>query len=45
VEPRPETAGVYQEMYGTYCGLYPSNREHMHALARMQERTAGSPLA
>ncbi|APX02766.1 sugar kinase [Arthrobacter sp. QXT-31] len=42
VEPRPEASGVYEEMYGTYCGLYPSNREHMHALARLQERTAGS---
>lgn len=35
-EPRPEFARLYGEMYQTYCGLYPANREHMHALSRMQ---------
>jgi xylulokinase len=37
VEPRPETAGRYDELFVEYCGLYPSNIEHMHALARIQE--------
>ena len=40
VEPTPGTASRYEDMYATYCGLYPSNREHMHALARIQEEDA-----
>lgn len=37
VEPRPETAGRYEDMFAAYSGLYPANVEYMHALARIQE--------
>ncbi|MDR6559220.1 xylulokinase [Arthrobacter pascens] len=42
VEPTAGTAGLYGEMYATYCSLYASNRDHMHALARIQEKAAQS---
>ena len=37
VEPRPETAGRYDDMFAAYSGLYPANAAYMHALARIQE--------
>ena len=42
VEPTAGTAGLYDEMYATYCSLYASNRDHMHALARIQEKAGQS---
>lgn len=36
VEPDRRQAEVYGELYATYTRLYPDNREHMHALARIQ---------
>lgn len=38
VEPDPARAEVYGELYDTYTQLYPDNREHMHTLARLQQR-------
>ncbi|MFD1211741.1 FGGY-family carbohydrate kinase [Arthrobacter sp. GCM10027362] len=37
VRPDPGTAPVYEKLYATYGQLYPSNREHMHVLAALQE--------
>ena len=42
VEPNPEHRALYDELYGLYTSLYPATRDHMHALARMQEIAAGS---
>ncbi len=41
VRPNPENRALYDELYSLYSSLYPATRDHMHALARMQE-TAGS---
>ena len=47
VEPDPSTRATYDELYALYGSLYPATREHVHALARMQEdgvpATQGSP--
>jgi xylulokinase len=43
VEPKADFSGPYGEMYQTYCSLYPLNREHMHALARLQTDAASTP--
>jgi len=37
-EPRPEFAGMYDELYGLYRELYPSTRTLAHTLAARQER-------
>jgi len=41
VEPDPSTAALYEKLYATYGQLYPSNREHMHVLAALQEPADG----
>ncbi len=41
VKPDPATAPLYQKLYATYGLLYPSNREHMHVLAALQEPADG----
>ena len=41
VKPEPGTAAVYAKLYATYGQLYPSNREHLHVLAALQEPEAG----
>lgn len=38
--PDPETAKVYDELYGAFTDLYPATRAHMHRLAEMQESAA-----
>ncbi|WP_183044521.1 FGGY-family carbohydrate kinase [Pseudarthrobacter phenanthrenivorans] len=38
VEPDPRTGAVYEDLYQQYLSLYPANREHMHFLARWQEK-------
>jgi xylulokinase len=43
IEPDPATRATYDELYGLYGSLYPATREHVHALARMQED--GVPVA
>jgi xylulokinase len=35
VEPDPERARRYDELYGVYAGLYPATRDAMHALTRL----------
>lgn len=42
VEPNSDHRLLYDELYGLYTSLYPATRDHMHALARMQEIAAGS---
>lgn len=37
VEPNPEVRPLYDELYKLYTSLYPATREHVHALARIQE--------
>jgi xylulokinase len=37
VEPDPATRTTYDELFDLYCSLYPATRDHVHALARMQE--------
>lgn len=37
VQPNPDVRALYDEMYELYTSLYPATREHMHALARIQE--------
>jgi xylulokinase len=44
VEPDPAHRALYDEMYRLYTSLYPANRDHMHALARIQEISAGSVM-
>jgi len=34
-EPRPEMADLYNEMYKTYGGLYPSLRGHFKEIAKV----------
>ncbi len=34
--PHPETAPLYDELYGLYRGLYPATAAQAHALARLQ---------
>jgi len=36
--PAPQTAPLYEELYGLYRELYPATREQAHALARLQRR-------
>lgn len=36
VTPNPEVRPLYDQMYELYTTLYPANREHVHALARVQ---------
>ncbi|WGW11317.1 FGGY-family carbohydrate kinase [Saxibacter everestensis] len=38
IEPDQRNKEIYAELYGHYESLYPSTREHMHALARVQGR-------
>jgi myo-inositol-1(or 4)-monophosphatase len=38
VEPNPRNAELYDELYRTYCELYPATREQVHRLADMQGR-------
>jgi xylulokinase len=42
VEPNPAARPLYDEMYELYSSLYPATREHVHALARIQELSAES---
>jgi xylulokinase len=37
VEPDEARHERYQELFDTYCALYPATREHVHFLARLQE--------
>lgn len=36
VEPNTSNTTIYEDLYGVYRELYPSTREQMHALARLQ---------
>ena len=36
--PAPQTAPLYEELYGLYRELYPATREQAHAIARLQRR-------
>jgi xylulokinase len=38
VQPDPQTRPLYDELYDLYSSLYPVTRDHMHALARIQEK-------
>jgi xylulokinase len=38
VNPRPEAAAPYEELYGLYRDLYPRTADTVHALAKRQER-------
>jgi len=38
VEPRPEVASQYDELYRLYRGLYPQTADTVHALAARQQR-------
>ena len=40
VEPNSEHRELYDELYELYSSLYPATRDHVHALARIQERAA-----
>lgn len=42
VEPDAATAATYDELFAVYSELYPATRDQVHALARIQERTASS---
>lgn len=37
VQPNPDVRPLYDELYQLYASLYPATREHVHALARIQE--------
>lgn len=37
VRPNPAHRPLYDELYDHYTALYPATREHVHALARLQE--------
>lgn len=41
--PDPANAELYDELYRTYCELYPATKEHVHRLATMQEVAPGEP--
>lgn len=43
-EPNRDHAGLYDELYAAFVGLYPKTRDEMHTLARIQRETQG-PLA
>lgn len=36
ISPDPSNRGLYDELYGAYCELYPATRAHMHLLASLQ---------
>jgi xylulokinase len=38
VEPNSANTELYQELYETYCALYPATRETVHRLAAVQGR-------
>lgn len=38
VEPNPQTAELYDELFDAYDALYPATRETMHRLAAVQRR-------
>ncbi len=38
IEPNLANAALYEQLYDTYQQLYPSNRDHMHVLAALQEQ-------
>ncbi|HEX2706010.1 MAG TPA: FGGY-family carbohydrate kinase [Candidatus Lustribacter sp.] len=40
VRPNPAARAVYDQMYASYCELYPATRPFVHQLARMQEEHA-----
>lgn len=40
VEPDDAAAATYDDLFEVYTALYPATRDHVHALARMQERSA-----
>lgn len=42
LEPEPAHRAVYDELYATYCELYPATREQVHRLASIQ--SAKGPL-
>jgi xylulokinase len=35
--PDPSVRGIYDELYDTYCQLYPATRKQVHRLAAVQE--------
>jgi xylulokinase len=37
VEPNVDVRDLYQELYELYTSLYPATRDHVHALASLQE--------
>jgi len=39
--PDPGLRGLYDELYETYCDLYPATKEQLHRLAAVQELTPG----
>jgi xylulokinase len=44
VEPEPEARPLYDELYETYCELYPSVRTQLHRLAAVQEAASPAPV-
>jgi xylulokinase len=42
VQPDPANAELYEELYQTYCALYPATREYVHRLAAVQGRAFGA---
>lgn len=44
VEPNLDHRALYDELYELYSSLYPATRDHVHALARIQELAAGPGL-
>ncbi len=41
--PDPGPRGLYDELYETYCDLYPSTKEQLHRLAAVQELSPAMP--
>ncbi len=37
IEPNPDVRPLYDELFDLYTSLYPATKEHVHALARIQE--------
>jgi xylulokinase len=44
VEPDPKRRALYDELYDTYCELYPATRSQLHRLAAVQEAASPAPI-
>ncbi len=45
VTPDARNKGLYDELYGAYCELYPATRDQVHVLAEVQERAGVDALS